>query len=66
MEVCLMTSDIVAKVSLSKEEILHLYQGGVLSVEIKGKNGNASLEIYCDEIPEKRTKRIRFKHIEAE
>ncbi len=66
MEVYLMASEIIAKVNLSKEDILHLYQGGILSVEIKGKNGNASLEIFCDEIPDKRTKRIRFKHIEAE
>jgi len=61
-----MANDLIAKVSLSKEDIVHLYHGGILSVKIKGKDGNASLEIYCDEIPEKRSTRIRFKTIEAE
>ncbi len=61
-----MVNDITAKVTLSKEDIIHLYHGGVLSVKIKGKEGNASLEIYCDEIPEKRSTRIRFKNIDAE
>lgn len=61
-----MANDIIAKINLSKEDIIHLYSGGVLSVKIKGKEGNASLEIYCDEIPEKRSTRIRFKNIDAE
>jgi len=32
-----MLKEIIAKLVLSKEEIAHLYQGGVLSVKIKGK-----------------------------
>lgn len=61
-----MANDIIAKINLSKEDIIHLYHGGVLSVKIRGKDGNASLEIYCDEIPEKKSTRIRFKNIDTE
>ncbi len=61
-----MSKELIAKISLSKEEIVHIYQGGVLSVKIKGKNADASLEISCGEIPEKKSMRIRFKTIDAE
>jgi hypothetical protein len=45
---------------------VHLYQGGVLSVKIKGKEGDASVDISCGEVPERKGTRIRFKTIEAE
>ncbi len=61
-----MAKDLMAKLSLSKEEIAHIYHGGILSVKIKGKQGDANLEIFCAEIPEKKGTRIRFKTIEAE
>ncbi len=61
-----MARDLTAKLVLSKEEIVHLYQGGVLSVKIKGRDGDASLEISCGEAPEQKGTRIRFKAIEAE
>jgi hypothetical protein len=61
-----MPKDLNAKLPLSREEIAHLYQGGVLSVKIKGKEGDASVEISCSEIPEQRGARIRFKTIDAE
>lgn len=61
-----MTEDLIAKLVLSKEEIVHLYQGGVLSVKIKGKDREASVEISCWEVPERRGRRIRFKNIDAE
>ena len=61
-----MAKDLIAKLVLSKEEIVHLYQGGVLSVKIKGKERDASLEISCGEVPEQRGTRIRFKTIDAE
>jgi len=61
-----MAKDMIAKLVLSKEEVVHLYQGGVLSVKIKGKEGDASVEISCREAPEQRGTRIRFKTIDAE
>ncbi len=61
-----MAKDLIAKLVLSKEEIMHLYQGGVLSVKIKGKDRDASVEISCGEAPEQRGTRIRFKSIDAE
>ncbi len=61
-----MAKDLIAKLVLSKEEIVHLYQGGVLSVKIKGKDQEASVEISCREVPEQKGTRIRFKIIDAE
>ena len=61
-----MGKDLIAKLVLSKEEVVYLYQGGVLSVKIKGKEGDASVEISCGEVPERKGTRIRFKTIEAE
>jgi hypothetical protein len=61
-----MGRDLIAKLVLSKEEIAHLYLGGVLSVKIKGKEGDASVELSCGEVPDRKGTRIRFKTIEAE
>lgn len=61
-----MATALTAKLPLSKEEIAHLYQGGVLSVKIKGKDSDVSLEISCWEATEERGTRIRFKTIDAE
>jgi hypothetical protein len=61
-----MAKDLIAKLLLSKEEIVHLYQGGVLSVKIKGKERDATVEISCREVPERKGTRIRFKIIDAE
>jgi hypothetical protein len=58
--------DLTAKLVLSKEGIVHLYHGGVLSVKIKGEDRDASVEISCGEVPEQRGTRIRFKTIDAE
>ncbi len=61
-----MAKDLIAKLALSKEEVVHLYHGGLLSIKIKGKEGDASVEISCREAPEQRGTRIRFKTIDAE
>jgi hypothetical protein len=57
---------LIAKLVLSKEDIVHLYQGGVLSVKIKGKDRDASVEISCGEVSERKGTRIRFKIVDAE
>ena len=61
-----MANELIAKLALSKEEIAHLYQGGVLSVKIKGKDADVSVEISCREVSERKGTRIRFKTIDAE
>jgi len=61
-----MAQDLIAKLVLSEHDIAHLFHGGVLSVKIRGKKGNASVEISRGEIPEQKSTRIRFKTIDAE
>jgi hypothetical protein len=61
-----MAKDLTAKLVLSREEILHLYQGGVLSVKIKGKDREASVEISSGQVPQRKGTRIRFKIIDSE
>lgn len=61
-----MPKDLIAKLGLSREEIAHLYRGGVLSVKIKGKHTDVSVEISCREGSERKGTRIRFKTIDAE
>lgn len=61
-----MPAAIVAKLALTREELAHVYQGGLLSVKIKGKNGDASVEISCEDSPPARGTRIRFRTINAE
>lgn len=61
-----MAAEISAKLVLTREEIAHVYQGGVLSVKIKGKGTAASVEISCLDAPLSRGTRIRFKHISAD
>ncbi len=61
-----MGKDLDLKLLLTKEEIIHLYQGGVLSLKIKGKDSLASVEISCKEASDHQRRRIRFKTIELD
>jgi hypothetical protein len=61
-----MPKDLIAKLALSKEEISHLCQGGVLSMKIKSKDTDVSVEISRREDFERKGTRIRFKTIDAE
>jgi hypothetical protein len=61
-----MAKDLIIKLVLSEADIGHIFRGGVLSVKIKGKERDASVEISRGEIPEQRSTRIRFKTINAE
>ena len=63
---CAPTARCRVLIILSKEEIAHLYQGGVLSVKIKGEDTDISVEIFCKEFSERKGTRIRFKTIDAE
>jgi hypothetical protein len=61
-----MTPRISTAIVLTKDEIIHLYTGGVLNLQIKGKKAEASIEISCSDVPPTRATRIRFKTITAE
>jgi hypothetical protein len=61
-----MTPRISATVSLTKDEIAHLYSGGLLNLRIKGKEAEASIELSCSDPPPKRGTRIRFKTVTAQ
>ena len=61
-----MPKDLITKLALSREEIAHPYQRGVLPVKIKGTDTDVSVEISCGEVSERKGTRIRFKTIEAE
>jgi hypothetical protein len=61
-----MTPRISATVSLTRDEIVHLYTGGVLKLTIKGREMEASVEVSCVDSPPTRATRIRFKTIMAE
>ena len=61
-----MTPKVFATVSLTRDELVHLYSGGALNLRIKGKEAEASVELSCPDAPPKRGTRIRFKIITAE
>jgi hypothetical protein len=61
-----MTPRISTAIVLTKDEIIHLYSGGVLNLRIKGKKAEASIEVSCSDVPPTRPTRIRFKTITAE
>jgi len=61
-----MAPRISATVSLTRNELVHLYSGGVLKLSIKGKKAEASVEVSCLDAPPTRGTRIRFKTIMAE
>ena len=61
-----MAPRISATVSLTRSELVHLYSGGVLNLNIKGKEAEASIELSCPDSPPTRGTRIRFKTITAE
>jgi hypothetical protein len=61
-----MAPRISATVSLTKDEIVHLYSGGVLNLRIKGREAEASIELSSSDAPPTRATRIRFKTITAD
>jgi len=61
-----MAPRISATVSLTRDELVHLYSGGVLKLSIKGKEAEASVEVSCLDAAPTRGTRIRFKTIVAE
>ena len=61
-----MAPRINATISLTRDELVHVYSGGVLKMTIKGKDAEALVEVSCLDAPPTRGTRIRFKTVMAE
>jgi len=55
-----------AKVGLTKNEIVHLWNGGVLSLKVEGRGVEADLELRCSEVQQERGTRILIKRVSAD
>jgi hypothetical protein len=54
-----------AKIRLTKSEIAHLWNGGILSLKIEGPGAEADLELRCPEAEGARGMRILVKRVSA-
>ncbi len=59
-------AELRAKVHLTRNEIAHLWNGGVLSLKVEGSGAEADLEIRCPEAGSDRGTRILIKRVTAE
>jgi hypothetical protein len=59
-------AELRAKVNLTKNEIAHLWNGGVLSLKVEGSGIEADLELRCGEIQTERGTRILVKRVQGE
>jgi hypothetical protein len=53
-------------VRLTKREIVHLWNGGILSLKVEGSGVEADLELRCSEVEEDRGARILIKRVSVE
>ncbi len=60
------SAELRAKVRLSRKEIAHLWNGGVLSLKVEGPGMEADLEISCPEAEPERGTRILIKRVSPE
>ncbi len=59
-------AELRAKVNLTKNEIAHLWNGGVLSLKVEGRGVEADLELRCSEVQSDRGTRILIKRVSAD
>ena len=59
-------AELRAKVNLTKNEIVHLWNGGVLSLKVEGSGAEADIEIRCPEAVSDRGTRILIKRVTVE
>ena len=59
-------AELRAKVNLTKNEIVHLWNGGVLSLKIEGRGIEADIEFRCPEAQSERGTRILVRRVPAE
>ncbi len=58
--------EIRAKVRLKKQEIAHLWNGGILSLKIEAPGAEAHLELSCPEMAADKGIRILVRRVDAE
>jgi hypothetical protein len=59
-------AELRAKVNLTKNEVAHLWNGGVLSLKVEGPGVEADLELRCPEAVSDRGTRILIKRVTVE
>ncbi len=59
-------AELRAQVKLTKNEIAHLWNGGILSLKIEGPEVEADIELRCPEAVSDRGTRILIKRVTAE
>ena len=59
-------TELRARVNLTKNEIAHLWNGGVLSLKIEGTGIEADIEVRCPEAQTDRGMRILIRRVPAE
>lgn len=59
-------AELRAKVNLTKNEVAHLWNGGVLSLKVEGSGVEADIELRCPEAQTDRGTRILIKRVAAE
>ncbi|MBP1776917.1 MAG: hypothetical protein H6Q86_2927 [candidate division NC10 bacterium] len=60
------SAELRAKVRLRRNEIAHLWNGGILSLKVEGPGVEADLEISCSEAEPERGTRILIKRVSTE
>jgi hypothetical protein len=60
------SGELRAKVNLTRSEIAHLWNGGVLSLKVEGTGGEADLELRCSGAVSDRGTRILIKRVTAD
>lgn len=61
-----MSVELHAKVKLTRAEIAHLWNGGVLSLKVEGRDAEADLELRCPAAETDRGTRILVKRVEVD
>jgi hypothetical protein len=59
-------AELRARVNLTKNEIAHLWNGGVLSLKIEGAGIEADIEFRCPEVQSERGTRILVRRVPAD
>jgi len=59
-------AELRAKIRLSRKEIAHLWNGGVLSLKVEWPGMEAGLELSCSDAESERGLRILVKRVSAE
>lgn len=59
------SGELRAQIRLSRKEIAHLWNGGILSLKVEGPQMEADLELSCSEAESERGTRIMIRRVSA-